>query len=44
MKHKLHMSAKDEKIKKASEKTAADPKAAHKWISKVINLTLPPAK
>jgi len=34
MKHKLHMSAKDEKIKKASEKTAADPKAAHKWISK----------
>jgi hypothetical protein len=36
IKHKLHMSAKDEAIKKASEKTAADPKKAHKWISKEL--------
>ncbi len=34
MKHTLHMSAKDEAIKKTSEKTAADPKKAHKWIKK----------
>lgn len=34
IKHTLHMSAKDEAIKKASEKTAADPKKAHKWIKK----------
>jgi len=33
IKHTLHMSAKDEAIKAASEKTAADPKAAHKWIA-----------
>lgn len=33
-KHTLHMSAKDEAIKKASEKTAADPKKAHRWIKK----------
>jgi len=38
IKHKLHMSAKDEKIKKDSEKTAADPKAANKWISKVVDV------
>ena len=36
IKHRLHMSAKDEAIKKASEKTAADPKKAHKWISKEL--------
>jgi hypothetical protein len=33
IKHKLHMSAKDEAIKKASEKTAADPKAEKAFAS-----------